>query len=65
MTVVTSFSDAYFSLVRALPELAPWLRAGDEVLIAGRRVSIRIGPSGLRAWGAGQLEQLVRDFRGA
>ena len=42
-----------------------WLRAGDEVLIAGRRVSIRIGPSGVRVWGVGQLEQLVRDFRGA
>jgi len=65
VTVVTSFSDAYFSLVRALPELAPCLRAGDEVLIAGRRASIRIGPSGVREWSTGQLEQLVRDFRGA
>lgn len=65
VTVVTSFSDAYFSLVRELPELTPWLLAGEEVLIAGRRASIRIGPSGLRVWGAGQLEQLVRDFRGA
>jgi len=65
VTVVRSFSDAYFSLVRALPELAPWLRAGDEVLVAGSRASIRIGPSGVREWGAGQLEQLVRDFRGA
>jgi Ca-activated chloride channel family protein len=65
VTVVASFSDAYFSLVRALPELAPWLRVGDEVLIAGRRASIRIGPSGLKMWGTGQLEQLARDFRGA
>jgi hypothetical protein len=65
VTVVTSFSDAYFSLVRALPELAPCLRAGDEVLIAGRRASIRIGPSGVGEWSTGQLEQLVRDFRGA
>ncbi|HZE75359.1 MAG TPA: VIT domain-containing protein [Gemmatimonadales bacterium] len=65
VTAVTSFSEAYFSLVRALPELVPWLRVGDEVLIAGRRVSIRIGPSGVHGWAAGQLEQLVRDFRGA
>jgi hypothetical protein len=61
---VASFSDAYFALVRALPELAACLRVGDEVLIAGRRISIRIGPSGLEAWRGGQLEQLVRDFRG-
>jgi Ca-activated chloride channel homolog len=64
VTVVASFSDAYFALVRALPELAACLRVGDEVLIAGRRISIRIGPSGLEAWRGGQLEQLVRDFRG-
>jgi hypothetical protein len=64
VTVVASFSDAYFSLVHALPELAACLRVGDEVLIAGRRASIRIGPSGVEAWRGGQLEQLVRDFRG-
>ncbi len=64
VTVVASFSDAYFALVRALPELAACLRVGDEVLIAGRRISIRIGPSGLEAWRGGQLEQLIRDFRG-
>jgi Ca-activated chloride channel family protein len=64
VAVVASFSDAYFSLVRALPELAPWLRVGDEVLIAGRRASIRIGPTGVQAWRDGQLDRLVRDFRG-
>ncbi len=64
VTVVASFSDAYFALVRALPELTACLRVGDEVLIAGRRISIRIGPSGIQAWQGGQLEQLVRDFRG-
>jgi Ca-activated chloride channel family protein len=64
VTVVASFSDAYFSLVRALPELAECLRLGDEVLIAGRRVSIRIGHSGLEQWHGGQLDQIVRDFRG-
>lgn len=61
---VASFSDAYFSLVRALPELNECLRLGDEVLIAGRRVSIRIGHAGLESWQRGQLEQVVRDFRG-
>jgi Ca-activated chloride channel homolog len=64
VTVVASFSDAYFSLVRALPELTDCLRLGDEVLIAGRRVSIRIGHAGLETWQGGQLDQVVRDFRG-
>ncbi len=64
VTAVAPFSDAYFALIRALPEIAPWLKVGDEVLIAGRRVSIRIAPSGISTWRAGQLDQLTRDFRG-
>jgi len=64
VTAVASFSNAYFSLVRALPELAECLRLGDEVLIAGHRVSIRIGHSGIDRWQSGELDQIVRDFRG-
>ncbi|MGH7518520.1 MAG: VIT domain-containing protein [Gemmatimonadales bacterium] len=64
VTVVAPFSDAYFALVRALPELTPWLRAGDEVLVAGRRASIRIGPAGITAWRHGDLERLALAFRG-
>ena len=62
---VAPFSDAYFQLVRALPEIAPYLGAGDSVLVAGRRVSVRVTAGGTFAWGAGQLEALVRAFRGA
>jgi Ca-activated chloride channel family protein len=62
---VQAFSDAYFALVRALPELAPWLGAGDEVVIAGRRASVRIGAAGTTVWRPGELETLVRNFRGA
>ncbi len=64
VTVVASYSDAYFALVRALPELAPWLQAGDEVLVAGRRASIRIAPAGVTAWQQGELERLAIAFRG-
>ncbi|HET8623565.1 MAG TPA: VIT domain-containing protein [Gemmatimonadales bacterium] len=65
VTVVAPFSDAYFALVRALPELAAWLRAGDEVLVAGRRASIRIAPSGVTTWRTGELQRLTAAFRGA
>ncbi|HEX5004269.1 MAG TPA: VWA domain-containing protein, partial [Gemmatimonadales bacterium] len=60
---VAPFSPAYFELVRALPELSPWLGAGDQVIIAGGRISIRIVPSGLTAWRSGQLAATARDFR--
>jgi Ca-activated chloride channel family protein len=62
---VAPFSDAYFALVRALPELRPFLAAGEEVLVAGRRASIRVTANGTTAWRAGELETAVRAFRGA
>lgn len=65
VTRVQAFSDAYFALVRALPELAGWLGAGDEVVIAGRRASVRIGATGASTWRPGEMETLVRAFRGA
>ncbi len=61
---VAPFSPAYFALVRALPELAPWLGAGDEVVIAGIRLSIRIDSAGQTTWRGNQLGTTVRDFRG-
>ena len=61
---VAPYSDAWFALARALPELVPAFSAGDEVLVAGRRASVKISPAGLSAWKPGQLERLVRDFRG-
>jgi Ca-activated chloride channel family protein len=62
---VVPFSPAWFALTRALPEVVPWLSAGESVLVAGKRVSIRVGAKGLSEWKAGQLEKLTRDFRGA
>ena len=61
---VAPFSPAYFELVRALPELAPWLGAGERVVIAGVRLSIRIDSSGVGSWRGAQLSTTVRDFRG-
>ncbi|HEX5963262.1 MAG TPA: VIT domain-containing protein [Gemmatimonadales bacterium] len=64
ITEIAAYSRAYFDLVRQLPEVAQYLAVGGEVLIAGRRESIRVAPSGIEAWRPGQLEQLVRNFRG-
>ncbi|HTT69123.1 MAG TPA: VIT domain-containing protein [Gemmatimonadales bacterium] len=61
---VAPFSDAYFALVRALPEIARCLPVGDQVLVAGRHTGVRIAATGLTAWRTGQLEALVREFRG-
>jgi Ca-activated chloride channel family protein len=64
VTVVAEFSRAYFDLVRMLPELAPYLSVGNQVLVAGRQASIRIAPSGIQELDRGQLNALVGHFRG-
>jgi len=64
VTDVAAYSKAYFELVRQLPEVAPYLPVGDEVLIAGRRASVRVGGSGIEVWQPGQLAEVVRNFRG-
>ncbi len=64
VTAVVAYSRAYFDLVRMLPEIVPYLSVGEEVLVAGRRLSIRIGPGGISEWGSGRLSALIRDFRG-
>jgi len=60
---VTAFSDAYFALLRGLPELAQAATLEPAVLVAGARVSIKIGASGKTDWASGELAKLVSDFR--
>ena len=43
-------------------EVTP-LALEPTVLVAGRRVSIKIGAQGKTAWREGELDALVRDFR--
>ncbi|HWP36716.1 MAG TPA: VIT domain-containing protein [Gemmatimonadales bacterium] len=61
---IAAFSDAYFALLRRLPELEPWWREFDRVLVAGPRISIEIGPSGETTLSAARLEDVARAFRG-
>ena len=64
ITAVAAFSPAYFALVRMLPELTPYLSVGEEIVVAGRRGSIRIAHHGIESWQPGDLAELVRNFRG-
>jgi Ca-activated chloride channel homolog len=60
---VAAFSDAYFALLRALPELLQAATLEPAVLVAGRRASIKIEVGGKTTWTDGELTALVRDFR--
>jgi hypothetical protein len=62
---VAPFGPAYFALVRALPELAACLDVGDELLVAGRAVSIRVSASGAATLTEREVRTIAHDFRRA
>lgn len=61
---IAPYSAAYFALTRALPELAPSLGVGEELLIAGRRASLKVAAGGRATISDAELKAFVRDFRG-
>ncbi len=61
---IAPYSDAYFALLKALPDLREAAALEPAVLVAGRRASIKIETGGKTRWNPGELERLVRDFRG-
>ncbi len=64
VTDVAPYSEAYFALTRALPEITPYLSVGDQVVIAGKKASIRITAAGATSLGTRQLQSLIKSFRG-
>jgi hypothetical protein len=64
VVTVAPYSEAYFALLRVLPELVKPATLEPGVLVAGARVSIKIGDGGQTTWQAGELERIVREFRG-
>lgn len=60
---VAPFSDAYFALLRSLPELVPAVSLTPGVLVAGRQVNVKIAAGGTESWRTGELDRLVTDFR--
>ena len=63
VVTVAAYSEAYFALLRAMPDLGQAAALEPAVLVAGRRASIKIEAGGKTAWRPGELDALVRDFR--
>jgi Ca-activated chloride channel homolog len=57
---VKAFSQAYFDLLQARPDLAPYLAMGNQVQVQLARVGIQVGPEGLETLTADQLEELKK-----
>jgi Ca-activated chloride channel family protein len=60
---IAPYSDAYFAVLRALPDLRDVAALEPGVLVAGRRLSLKIGAGGKTTLNPGELEKLVREFR--
>lgn len=60
---VAAWSQAYFDLLRALPELAAAVRELGDVQLTGSRVVVRISADGATALEAAALRRVVDEFR--
>jgi Ca-activated chloride channel homolog len=63
VVTVEPYSEAYFAVLRALPELVQVLRELDPVTVAGRRSSVRVASGGMTALDAAAVRRLVQEFR--
>lgn len=61
---IAPYSDAYFAVLKALPDLRDVAALEPGVLVAGRHLSIKIGAGGKTTLTQAELERLVREFRG-
>ena len=55
---VKSFSEAYFKIIDAIPELREVFALGDRVVVTGRDVAIEIGPTGMDTVSDSELKRI-------
>ena len=55
---VRAFSEAYFKLIDAIPELRDVFAIGDKVIVAGKGIAIEIGDEGMSTIDATRLRQV-------
>jgi Ca-activated chloride channel family protein len=61
---IEAFGDAYFELLRRMPELEAYWKEFDAVTVMGRDVAIRVANVGATRMSGAELDRLVREFRG-
>lgn len=59
---VRAFSPAYFALLQRLPALKDVFALGEKVSVQGRAVRLVLDPAGQSTLGAGDLDEIVRDW---
>ena len=56
---VQAYSEAYFALIRELPDIGEALALGDRVLVRGAKVAIEVAPDGAERLTAADLASVV------
>ena len=64
VVAIEAFSRAYFQVLEAMPELRPVLSELGAVVVAGAKLSLRVGGEGLGEMSTSELRELVEGFRG-
>lgn len=60
---VRAFTEAWFALAAALPELSEGLEQNESVVIAGRDLSLQVGDEGVERLSRSELDEIVRAVR--
>jgi hypothetical protein len=58
VTKVRAFSEAYFKLIEAIPELREVFALGDKVIVAGKGIAVATGDDGVATVDEAKLRQI-------
>jgi Ca-activated chloride channel family protein len=59
------YSEAYFELARRLPAIREYLALGDDLVIAGDGVALKLTPDGATEWNSRDLRAVLEGFDGS
>ena len=62
---VAPYSAAYFELVEVLPALKQYLALGEQVIIAGDGVALKLATDGITDWKSRDLRAVLHGFEGS
>jgi Ca-activated chloride channel family protein len=62
---VAPFSEAYFELVNRLPGIGRYLALGEDLVIAGDGVTLKLGRDGITTWSSNELRVVLHGFEGS
>jgi Ca-activated chloride channel family protein len=62
VTKIKPYSQVYFELLKAVPELSPVFALGNKVLVAGKGVAIRLDESGVENMPRSEMDALAKKW---